>query len=202
MTKEPSGTIRMAALSDTEKLLSIYNPYITDTTITFEYEPLSTEVFQKRLETVLKQFPWLVYEEKGRLLGYAYASPFHERAAYSWDCDLSIYLEQDCRGRGIGQKLLAALELLLKEQGYYNLYSLITDPNPVSVAFHKKHGFTEEGLHQSTGYKFGQWLGVRLMVKKIGDFTKPPTPVKNIHEIPYNELLEAISYASNKSPDR
>ncbi len=181
--------IRMALPEDAEELLSIYNPYITDTAITFEYEPLSLEAFQERLLAVLQTFPWLVYEENNRILGYAYASPFHERAAYAWDCDLSIYLRQDSRGKGIGRNLWQALELLLIHQGYYNVYSLITEPNPASVAFHKKCGFIEEGLHVNTGYKFNQWLGVRLMVKKIGDFNKPPAPIKTIHEIPYKQLL-------------
>lgn len=183
-------TIRMATPQDARELLAIYNPYITDTTITFEYEPLSLDAFQARLAAILERFPWLVYEEDGVILGYAYASPFHERAAYAWDCDLSIYLQQGCQGRGIGSQLWQAIELLLYHQGYYNVYSLIADPNPASIAFHKKCGFIEEGCHVNAGYKFGQWWGIRLMVKKIGDFQKPPAPIKNIREIPYEKLLK------------
>lgn len=187
-----TGTIRMASLADAKALVSIYNPYITDTTITFETQPLTPELFAQRMQSVLTAFPWLVYEEKGQISGYAYASPFHERAAYAWDCDLSIYLHPDSQGQGIGEKLWTALELLLKAQGYYNVYSLITDPNPASTAFHKKCGFIEEGYHANTGYKFGQWLGVRLMVKKIGDFNRAPLPVKSLGDIPWETILSAL----------
>jgi phosphinothricin acetyltransferase len=180
----------MAVLEDAKRLCEIYNPYITDTTITFEYEPLSQEAFRLRMEAVLEKFPWLVCEKDGVILGYAYASPFHERAGYAWDCDFSIYLRPEFFGQGIGRGLWQAMEALLSLQGYQNVYALITDTNCSSIYFHEKCGFTKEGEHKNSGYKLGEWLGVCLMVKKIGRFENPPAPVKRLCEIPYMDLLE------------
>ena len=104
----------MAAPEDAQELLAIYDYYVRETAITFEYDTQSVEEFAGRIEKVLEKFPYLVAEEtsgrKRRILGYAYASPFHERAAYQWCVEMSIYLDKDCRGRGIGRLLYDELE--------------------------------------------------------------------------------------------
>ena len=130
--------IRIATEKDVPEILAIYAPYVENTTITYEYDVPCRREFMQRFYTVTEQFPWLVWEEKGEILGYAYAARPFPRAAYSWDAEPSIYLRRDARGRGIGKKLYAALEEILKIQGYQTLYAIITEENTDSVTFHKK----------------------------------------------------------------
>lgn len=102
--------LRDAALRDVRDMLEIYRPYILETAYTFEYDVPSLEEFEARFRKITGAFPWLVWEEDGEILGYAYGSRAFERAAYQWDADLSIYLRRDCRGRGVGRQLYTELE--------------------------------------------------------------------------------------------
>ena len=107
--------IRIATVKDAEQLLKIYAPYVESTAITFEYEVPSVEEFAGRIKHVLSKYPYLVAEQDGELLGYAYVSSFKERAAYAWAVETSIYVDQKARNKGIGGKLLHTLETILKE---------------------------------------------------------------------------------------
>lgn len=182
-------TIRLATLEDAERILEIYNPFITNTTVTFEYEPLNVEDFRQRMQTIMSKYPFIVCEIDNQIAGYAYCSPFNPRAAYSWDCDSSIYVDPSFHGNGIGRFLYESLFKIMKELGYYNIYALVTDPNPTSLAFHKRLGFILEGFHEAAGYKFNRWLGINRLVKRIGDFDKTPEPVKSIQEVDINSLI-------------
>lgn len=99
--------IRRAKAEDGAALCAIYAPYITDTTITFEYEVPTDAAFSDRIRETAAQFPYLVCEKDGGIIGYAYAHRIRERAAYDWDAELSVYLKQGMHGRGIGTVLLA-----------------------------------------------------------------------------------------------
>ncbi|MBR3364906.1 MAG: N-acetyltransferase, partial [Solobacterium sp.] len=101
--------IRMAALSDAQQFAEIYNPYIETTMVTFEEKPLSREQFEKRMEGIMKKYPWIVYEEEGKVLGYAYLSAFNPRSAYDWTADLAIYVDMKEKGKGIGSKLMQTI---------------------------------------------------------------------------------------------
>ncbi len=175
--------IRMATLEDAAALLSIYQPYILNTAITFEYEPLTLEAFQKRMEHILVQFPWLVCEVEGEIVGYAYCSRFKERAAFDWDCECSVYIDEKYHRRGIATELYHKLFELVKEQGYYTIYSLITYSHQSSVELHKKFGFTEVGVYEKTGYKFDRWWDLLVMEKRLKSFEETPVKPKSIHEI-------------------
>lgn len=141
------GIVRRADIeTDAEKILAIYEPYILKTTVTFEYDKISLESFKLRMAGIIKQFPYLVYEEEGQVLGYAYAAPFQVRAAFGWDCETSVYLDQRAIGKGAGSALYDKLFPLLKKQGYYNVYARIALPNPQSIKFHEKHGFDLESI--------------------------------------------------------
>lgn len=175
--------IRMAVPGDAGRIYAIYEPYILNTTVTFEYDRIPLEKFEERMRTVMKKFPWLVYEADGEILGYAYASEFHERAAFAWDCELSIYLKENTRGRGIGTALYTELLEILKKQGYYQVYALISVPNPDSMAFHEKFGFTLDGVHKKTGYKFNRWIDLALLSKSLRDCQGEPEPVKTVWEV-------------------
>ena len=158
--------IRMAAAADVPAMLDIYAPYILNTTYTFEYTVPSVEEFTARFHGITLQCPWRVWEEDGKVLGYAYGSLPYERAAYAWCGEVSIYLAPEAQGRGIGRKLYAVLEHIMWQQGYRVLYSLITTENTGSLAFHEKLGYREVAVFPGCGLKFGRWLGVVWMEKR------------------------------------
>lgn len=160
--------IRIATEADIAPMLAIYAPYVQNTTCSFEYEPPTPEELLRRFRDYTRQFPWLVWEEAGEILGYAYGSaPFGDRAAYAWCAEASVYVRQDQRGRGIGRRLYAALEALLTRQGYQSLYALITTENPASLAFHRAVGYAPRAEFPRCGFKFGRWLGIHWYEKRL-----------------------------------
>jgi phosphinothricin acetyltransferase len=179
--------IRMATLEDAPAILTIYEPYILKTAITFEYEPVPLDIFVERMRSVMKQFPWLVYEEEGKILGYAYCARFKERAAFDWDCECTVYIDESAHRKGIATALYNQLFDLVKEQGYYTIYALITYTHESSTQLHKKFGFTEVGVYQKTGYKMGRWWDLLVMEKRIRTFEEEPRTPRSIHEILHKE---------------
>ena len=165
--------IRIATEADVPQILEIYSPYVENTTITFEYDVPTMEEFMARYRRITEDFPWLVWEEKGEILGYTYACHPFERAAYSWCAEPSIYLKPSAQGRGIGRRLYAALEELLKLQGYQVLLALITGENTGSLRFHEQLGYFTAGELKRSGYKFGKWLSV-LWLEKTMDIVQNP----------------------------
>ena len=159
--------IRLATHADLPAILSIYAPYVENTPYTFEYDIPTPESFAARFDAITAQFPWLVWEEGGKVLGYAYGSAPFERAAYRWCAEVSIYLAPEIQGQGIGKKLYLALEEFLKLQGYKIIFSLITAENERSLAFHSRLGYTVCGHFPDCGLKFGRWLGVTWMKKEL-----------------------------------
>ena len=177
--------IRLAVEADVPAILAIYAPYVENTTVSFEYDVPCRREFMQRFYSITEQFPWLVWEENGEILGYAYAARPFPRAAYSWDAEPSIYLREDARGRGIGRKLYAALEEILKLQGYQVLYAIITQENTDSVAFHEKTGYSMLSHFPRCGYKFGRWLGVYWMEKRLFSVEIPksfPVPFPRLRQ--------------------
>ena len=169
-------TIRTAdPAKDAADLLRIYAPYVEHTAITFEYAVPAEEEFRTRIERTLKKYPYLVAERDGRILGYAYAGAFQPRAAYGWCAEMSIYLDRDVRGQGIGRALYEALESALDAMGIVNLYACIAVPDGEdayldrsSEAFHSRLGFETVGEFHSCGYKFKRWYNMIWMEKIIG----------------------------------
>ena len=102
--------IRIASAKDAAALLEIYAPYVKNTAITFEYEVPSLQEFERRIENILKKYPYLVAETDGKIVGYAYVSAFKERAAYDWAVETSIYIDKKLKRMGIGKKLYSVLE--------------------------------------------------------------------------------------------
>lgn len=159
--------LRDATIQDIPAIWDIYRPYILNTAITFEYDVPTLAQFEDRFRAITREFPWLVWEENGEILGYAYGSRAFERAAYGWDADLSIYLRQGCSGRGIGRALYETLEQRLAAQGYYVLYALVTSANAGSCAFHEAMGYREAVRLPACGFKFGQWYDVIWYEKRL-----------------------------------
>ena len=157
--------IRFAKEEDLPQILEIYGPYVLNTCYSFEYNVPTLEEFTQRFREITRQFPWLVWEENGLVLGYAYGSAPFSRDAYRWSAESSIYLAPEAQGKGIGRKLYAALEELLTAQGYHKTYAIITTANEPSLAFHKAVGFRFVASMPECGYKFGQLHGITWMEK-------------------------------------
>lgn len=166
--------IRLATDMDASQILNIYKPYITDTVITFENKVPSVEEFKERMKNIQSKYPWFVCEIDGRIVGYAYASKFHERIAYEWSVDFSIYIEQSFHGKRIGKALYYALLNTLKMQGFCNAYAIITSPNVKSEAIHKSLGFKEMGTAKKSGYKMGKWLDVKWFELQFNEHKENP----------------------------
>lgn len=178
-----NSVIRMATLEDAPAIYKIYEPYILETAITFEYDPVPLPVFKKRMETVLEQFPWLVYERGGEILGYAYCAKFKERAAFAWDCECSVYIDQKAHRQGIATALYDKLFELVNEQGYYTIYALITYHHESSMELHKRFGFERVGVYEKTGYKFGKWWDLLVMEKRLRPCDEVPAETISIQEL-------------------
>ena len=159
--------IRIATVQDLEQILSIYGPYVQNTTVSFEYEVPTMEAFRCRFETFTEQFPWLVWEENGIIAGYAYACAPFSRAAYQWCAEPSIYLRPEFHGKGIGRKLYEALEFCLRGQGYHVSYAIITSENAASLAFHRSMGYSLLAEFPGCAYKHGKCLGIIWMEKRL-----------------------------------
>ena len=165
-----SAGIRFAdPARDAAGILAVYAPYIRETAVTFETEVPAPDAFTARVAGICADFPYLVLEADGELAGYAYAHRQAERAAYAWNAELSIYLAGKWRGKGLGAPLYRLLERLLAMQGYVNLYGVITASNRGSIAMHEKLGYRQIGLHEKTGWKFGQWHDVAWLYKRVGE---------------------------------
>ena len=175
--------IRFAAEKDLPAMLGIYAPYVENTTYSFEYEVPSMEVFTARFRDHVAQFPWLVWEEEGTVLGYAYAGAPWERAAYRWCAEVSIYLHPSVHGRGIGRQLYAVLEDILTKQGYRVSYALITTENTGSVRFHEKLGYCYHSTFENCGFKMGRWLGVIWLQKWLNPLDTPEAFPRPWHEV-------------------
>lgn len=167
-------TIRTATVRDIPRILEIYSYYVENTAISFEYTVPTLAEFTQRFLGITANFPWLVWEEDGAVLGYAYGSRPFERAAYQWCAEASIYLCPDACGRGIGKKLYAALEQLLQRQGYRKVYAIVTTANEPSVAFHKAAGYRHTATMPDCGYKFGKWYGTVWLEKELNAWEIPP----------------------------
>ena len=165
--------IRFAREDDLPAMLAIYRPYVEHTTYSFEYTVPSEEEFRTRFLEHTVQFPWLVWEEDGAVLGYAYAGAPWERSAYRWCAESSIYLAPEAQGRGVGRALYARLEEILTAQGYRMLYALITSENEGSLAFHEALGYRLRVNFEHCGYKHGRWLGVVWMEKQLNPLGAP-----------------------------
>lgn len=172
-------TIRDARRSDVPAMLAIYAPFVEHTAVSFEYDVPTEAEFARRLEEHQAAFPWLVCEENGRVMGYAYAGRAFERAAYGWNAEISCYLAPELRGRGVGRRLYARIEEILTRLGYYKLFAVVTSANAPSVAFHRALGFRDAACFRNVGYKQGGWYDVLWLEKTLCDRPEPQCLPKN-----------------------
>ena len=152
--------IRPVTAADTQQILDIYNFYVATSTVTFEEELVSLIDFQNRIDEITAKYPYLVYEENGQILGYAYAGVFRTRIAYRFSAESSVYVHKDHFKKGIGSQLYTALLPLMKEQGIKSAIGGVTLPNEGSVKLHEQFGFEKVAHFKAVGFKFDQWLDV------------------------------------------
>lgn len=159
-------TIRLATSADSDAILGIYAPYI-ETPITFEEEVPSREAFQERTNGILATHPYLVAEQDGEVIGYAYAHELRERIAYQWNAELSVYLAPAAQGHGLGSALYQALINLCAAQGIKAVYGIVTSPNVPSEHLHAAFDFEIMGLQRHAGFTCGAWHDVTWYVKYL-----------------------------------
>ena len=176
--------IRAANEADLPQMRAIYAPYVRETAISFEYRVPSEAEFAARFARITAHFPWLVAEEAGTVVGYAYGDLPFARDAYAWSAESSIYIHRDWRREGIGAALYAALEPQLAQLGFCTLYAIVTGENQNSVAFHERLGFQKVAVMPRVGYKFGRWQDTIWLMKILregppGPAPLPPADLKN-----------------------
>lgn len=183
-------TTRTATPEDVGVLLDIYRPYVEKTAITFEYEVPSVEEFAQRIRKTLKHYPYIILEENGVPKGYAYASRLHERKAYDWAVEASIYVDMDSRKCGYGAVLYSVLEDILKRQNILSINACIAYApaedeylNNNSMEFHEHIGYSMVGRFHQCGYKFSRWYDMIWMEKMLGEHDTHPEEVIDFEKL-------------------
>jgi phosphinothricin acetyltransferase len=207
-------TIRLAREADAPAIAAIYGPYCNETVISFEDAGPAAEEMARRIRTIAARHPWIVHEEPraalgeggpaserrgagvgaprqiedgGDVVGYAYASPHHERSAYRWSVSTAIYINRAYHRRGAGRALYTTLFELLRHLGYFTATAGITLPNPASVGLHEAFGFTLVGVYRDIGHKMGDWHDVawyQRVIQRAMANPLEPRPLKTIDGTP------------------
>lgn len=168
---------------DAAAVAAIYRPAVTSSLASFEEEPPNADEMARRMRSTLERTPWLVADEGGDVLGYAYAGPHHQRAGYRWSVNISVYVASGHGGRGIGRRLYDELLALLRRQGLVNVYAGITLPNPPSVALHEAIGMRRIAVYAGVGFKHGAWHDVawyHLRLAEPGGRPAEPIPLPSL----------------------
>jgi L-amino acid N-acyltransferase YncA len=167
-------SIRDASADDAAACSAIYAPYVMDTAISFELEPPSAAEMAERIAAAQRRHAWVVLENGGRVVGYAYGGPFKSRSAYRWACEVSVYLERGRQRRGGGRALYAALFTRLASRGFRTVVAGMTLPNEASVGLHAAMGFEPVGTYRRIGWKHGGWHDVAWTQRSIACGSDPP----------------------------
>lgn len=166
--------VRDASAADAEACAAIYAPYVTDSAITFEIDPPGAAEMAERIARAQSTHAWLVAEDDGRVVGYAYGGPMKPRAAYRWSCEVSVYLEPGRRRTGAGRALYEALFTRLTARGYRTAVAGMTLPNPASEGLHKSLGFEPIGIYRNIGWKHDTWHDVAWSQRPLAQLPDPP----------------------------
>lgn len=170
--------VRRAKGDDAGACVEIYRPFVLDTAITFETEVPSVDEMAARIAHAQLLQEWLVFEDEAGVVGYAYARPFKERAAYRWSAEVSVYVSPRRHRGGVGRDLYAALLTRLADRGYRRVFAGITQPNEPSNRFHKSFGFRPAGVFERVGFKHGAWHDVAWMQLDVqADEVDPPPEI-------------------------
>ena len=167
--------IRLATAADAGHILAIYGPIVRDTFISFETQIPTVEEMRERILHKLEDYPWLVVEYDGKLLGYAYGGRWRERAAYGWTVEVSVYVHPSAQRMRVGRAVYSALFDVLYVQGFVRAVAGIALPNEASVRLHESLGFKTVGVFHHVGYKMSQWHDVHWMELQLR-----PTPAADL----------------------
>ena len=191
-----SLNIRLATPDDATALAAIYAQYIP-LPVSFEYTAPDASEFQKRIEAIYCDYPYLVCVDNGTPIAYAYAHKYKERAAYQWDAELSVYLDPARTAKGLGRIMCRTLLDILTVQGVRNVYSLIVDSNERSKHLHLKLGFVPVAVYKNTGFKNGRWLDIACYEKQLNTYDVPPKPVIPVRDLDKDVLSKILSWYIN-----
>ena len=170
----PPLQIRPVARGDAAAIASIYAHYVDHSVVTFEEEAPDAAEMARRIAATVVGYPWLVAEQDGALVGYAYGRAYHTRSAYRWTCETGIYLAHDRRAKGVGRLLYTALLNALGDRGFVTAIAAITVPNDESTRFHEALGFVAVGRFAGVGFKQGAWQDVGYWQRDFGQ--RPAAP--------------------------
>lgn len=175
--------IRRATAADAAALAEIYDPIVRDTVISFAETPPGSDGMRAQLIAAGDTYPWIVFEDGGAVLGYAYASQHQARAAYRWSVNVGIYVAASAQRRGIGRRLYHALFEILVMQGYRSAYAGVTLPNDASCALHASLGFTPVGIYHAVGYKFGAWHDAAWFERRLTPSMGAPVELRSLADV-------------------
>ena len=200
---EEAVCVRAAAPEDAEQLLEIYTPFVISedsslSNVSFELAAPDVEEFRQRIQDISKQFPYLVGEVNGQILGYVYCHPYRERLAYQWAVEVTIYLAPAGQGKGLGRLLYETMEKLLCLQGVTMAYSCITVGNDHSIKMHEALGYRLIGTFTHSGYKNGQWLDTVWLEKQLQPCPKQPDNIKRWWELDPDAVAAVLTEATAK----
>jgi L-amino acid N-acyltransferase YncA len=183
----PERALRPATEEDAAQIGAIYAPFVRNTHASFELEPPDETEMRRRIRETLKTHPWIVCARGGEVLGYAYATPYRTRAAYSWGTETTVYVKEGARRSGLGRLLYGTLLALLRLQGYRMVYAAISLPNPGSVGLHEALGFEPIGVYHAAGFKHGAWHDVgwwQLQIGPLDPAPEAPIPFPEFRDTP------------------
>ena len=171
--------VRLATEGDLPAVCEIVNHYIETSFVNFRTEPQSVDEWRSDWGRLHDRFPWLVATD-GRVVGVAYAAPFHGRAAYQWTVEATVYVDPSSQRRGVGDALYTELMPRLRGRGFHSVVAVIALPNEPSVRLHERHGFVRVGQLVEAGYKLGAWHDVGFWQRRLdgGNDMSPPRPVE------------------------
>ena len=200
---EEAVCVRAAAPEDAEQLLEIYTPFVISedsslSNVSFELAAPDVEEFRQRIQDISKQFPYLVGEVNGQILGYVYCHPYRERLAYQWAVEVTIYLAPAGQGKGLGRLLYETMEKLLCLQGVTMAYSCITVGNDHSIKMHEALGYRLIGTFTNSGHKNGQWLDTVWLEKQLQPCPKQPDNIKSWWELDPDAVAAVLTEATAK----
>jgi phosphinothricin acetyltransferase len=186
--------VHLANLDDLPAILAISNHYVLHSTCNFAVEPESLEAWRADFESTYEMYPWFVavkhphpqplsQGERGVVVGFAKAAPYHGRCAYAYAVEITVYVHPDHHGRGIGKALYGRLLSTLQKQGYHAVIAAIAQPNPVSVNLHESLGLRHAGTFRQVGRKFGRWHDVGYWYATLQGEEHEPQAISPVREV-------------------
>ena len=200
---EQGFIIRPVKLTDAEDIREIYRPYVEEQITSFEYELPPHDEWLERIRSISAEYPYIVCEHNGKVVGYSYGCRHRYRTAYSWSAESAIYVHEKYHGAGIARLLYETLFRLLRLQGYANVYAGVGLPNDKSVKFHRSMGFYDVGTFRRVGFKFGKWWDTQWFQLHLIDEEMPPGTLVSTDDLQNNsEYWRMIEDANKKIASR